>query len=154
MSTFQDFRAKIGASTVVHVAFAFLLMGGWAMFANRAHPLPDALLAGAVQGTLSSILTLCLKKLLEWMSSFMDCRRPCRPAAAHAGEGAGGPYHRLFQLVLPPLITAAIILLILFTAHTLAGTPEVGATIAFPFAVSTTYAIIYNWSLWRAANGR
>jgi hypothetical protein len=38
---------------------------------------------------------------------------------------------------------------ILVTAHALAGTPEIAATIAVPFTVSTSYAIIYNWGLWR-----
>lgn len=140
MSTSRDFRAKMGASTVVHVAFAFLLMGGWAMFANRAHPLPEALQAGVIQGTLSSILTLCLKKFLEWMSGLFF-RAPA------SDEGVGKP---LAALIVPPIITASAILGVLFTAHTLAGTPEVGATIAFPFAVSTTYAIIYNSSLWKS----
>ena len=51
---------------------------------------------------------------------------------------------------LPPLITAASILAILVTAHTLAGTPEIAATIAVPFTVSTSYAIIYNRGLRRA----
>jgi hypothetical protein len=55
---------------------------------------------------------------------------------------------------LPPLITATAILAILTTAHTLAGTPEVLATIAVPFTVSTSYAILYNLRLWRAAHGR
>ena len=36
----------------------------------------------------------------------------------------------------------------------IAGTPEIAATIAFPFTVSTAYAVIYNWGLWRRARGR
>lgn len=139
MSTFQDFRAKVASSTIVHVAFAFLMMGGWAMFANRAHPLPEALQAGVLQGTISGVLTLCLKKFLEWMSGLFF-RAPA------SDEGIGKP---IAALIVPPIITASAILGILFTAHTLAGTPEVVATIAFPFAVSTTYAILYNLSLWK-----
>ena len=72
-----------------------------------------------------------------------------RAPASDEGQG-----RNVAALIVPPVITAASILAILFTAHTLAGTPEVGATISFPFAVSTTYAILYNLRLWRAAHGR
>ena len=152
MSALQTFRQWAAGSTAFHVAFGFVLMGGWAMFANRNHPLPDALLAGLVQGAISGTLTLFLKKFLEWMSANMDCRRPRRQTPAPAGDGAGGPHW--FQLIVPPLITAATIFAILFTAHTLARTPEVAATSSFPFLVSTTYAILYNLRLWRAAHER
>jgi fructose-specific phosphotransferase system IIC component len=128
MSEPKSFRETMAQNTFVHVAFGFLAMGAWAVFANRNHPLPDALLAGLVQGTVSGMLTLFLKKGLEWMSA---------------------RFKGLSALVLPPLITAATILTILFTAHTLAGTPEILATIAVPFTVSTTYAILYNLRLWR-----
>jgi hypothetical protein len=57
-------------------------------------------------------------------------------------------------LIAPPILTATIIFGILFTAHTLAHTPEVFATIAVPWTVSTIYAILYNTRLWRQANGR
>ncbi|MGH6950695.1 MAG: hypothetical protein ACREH4_07470, partial [Vitreimonas sp.] len=55
----------------------------------------------------------------------------------------------LSALMLPPTVTAATILGILLTAHTLAGTPEIAATVAVPFTVSTSYAIVYNFGLWR-----
>jgi len=144
MSAFQSFRAWAAESTVFHVAFGFVLMGGWAMFANRGHPLPNVLLAGLVQGAISGTLTLFLKKGLERMSAmFFNARQ--------SDEGQGRYIAALF---VPPIITAACIFTILFTAHTLAHTPEVAATISFPFAVSTTYAILYNLRLWRAAHDR
>ncbi len=133
MSETKSFREQMASNTLVHVAFGFLAMGAWAVFANRAHPLPQALLAGLVQGTISGLLTLVLKKFLEWFNARLK----------------GVP-----ALVLPPLVTASAIATILTTAHTLAGTPEILATIAVPFTVSTTYAILYNLRLWRAANGR
>jgi len=133
MSAFQSFRRWAATSTIAHVGFAFIAMGGWAVFANRAHPIEQALLAGVVQGAISGLLTLVLKKFLEWFSAKLPS---------------------VMALVLPPLITAASILAILVTAHTLAGTPEIAATIALPFTVSTTYAILYNWSLWRRRNER
>jgi mannose/fructose/N-acetylgalactosamine-specific phosphotransferase system component IIC len=118
----------MATSTVAHVGFGFLAMGAWAVFANRAHPLPQALLAGLVQGLISGTLTLFLKKGLEWMN------------VRFTGAVA---------LIAPPLITASLILAILVGVHTLAGTPEIAATIAVPFAVSTSYAIVYNYGLWR-----
>lgn len=115
-------------STIAHVGFGFLAMGAWAVFANRDHALAQALLAGLVQGTISGLLTLGLKKFLEWLNLRLS------------GWTA---------LVAPPLITAATILAILVSAHTLAGTPEIAVTIAVPFAVSSSYACVYNWGLWR-----
>jgi len=38
--------ARLMRSSVVHVAFAFVAMGSWAAFANRAHPMPAPLHAG------------------------------------------------------------------------------------------------------------
>jgi mannose/fructose/N-acetylgalactosamine-specific phosphotransferase system component IIC len=128
MSAIQSFRAWAATSTVAHVGFGFLAMGAWAVFANRAHPLPQALLAGFVQGLISGTLTLFLKNGLEAMH------------ARFTGAAA---------LIVPPVITAATILAILIGVHTLAGTPEIAATIAVPFTVSTTYAVIYNWGLSR-----
>lgn len=118
----------MATSTIAHVGFGFLAMGAWAVFANRAHTLPQALLAGLVQGTISGLLTLVLKKFLEWGS------------ARFAG---------LAGLIAPPLITASSVLAILVGAHTLAGTPELASTIAVPFMVSSTYACVYNYGFWR-----
>lgn len=133
MSETKSFREQMASNTWVHVAFGFVAMGAWAVFANRHHPIEQALLAGLVQGAISGVLTLVLKKFLEWFNAKLK----------------GAP-----ALVLPPLVTATAILTILTAAHTLAGTPEILATIAVPFTVSTSYAILYNLRLWRAAHGR
>lgn len=142
MSETKSFREQMASNTVVHVAFGFLAMGAWAVFANRDHPIEQALLAGFVQGLISGTLTLFLKKGLERMSAMFFRSR----------NHEGG--RNIAALIVPPLITATAIATILVTAHTLAGTPEVLTTIAVPFTVSTTYAILYNLRLWRAANGR
>ncbi|HRE44114.1 MAG TPA: hypothetical protein PKY87_09105 [Terricaulis sp.] len=128
MSGLQSFRQWAAQSTVAHVAFGFLFMGGWALFANREHALPAMLLAGLVQGTISGLLTLGLKKFLEWQNARLK------------GSAA---------LIVPPAITASTIFAILVSAHTLAGTPALWATIAVPFTVSTSYAILYNLRLSR-----
>lgn len=144
MSETKSFREQMASSTLVHVAFGFIAMGAWAFFANRAHPLPQALLSGLVQGAISGTLTLFLKKGLERMSAmFFNARQ--------SDEGQGRDIAALF---VPPIVTATAIATILFTAHTLAGTPEILATIAVPLTVSTTYAILYNLRLWRAAHDR
>ena len=85
-----------------------------------------ALLAGLVQGMLSGLLTLGLKRFLEaGVSRLPD----------------------LWAAILPPVLTCAGVLAILLTAHRLAGTPNVWATISVPYAVSSSYAWIYSLML-------
>ncbi len=114
----------------MHVAFAFLAMGGWAVFANRNHGLAQALPAGLVQGTLSAGLTFGIKRGLEAMVQRLS---------------------GIAALVVPPVVCCCAVLALLVCAHTLAGTPEIWATIAVPYAVSSTYAFVYTASLARAA---
>ncbi len=120
--------ARLARSSAVHMGFAFLSMGGWAVFANRDHPMPAPLLAGLVQGTLSACITFFLKRVIE-------------AAASRLGGMAA--------LIVPPLIAFAISVTLLATLHTLAGTPEVLATIAVPLTVATAYAALYNVTLWK-----
>lgn len=142
MTTTNNADKSLAANTVFHVALAFVGLGGWAVFANRFHPLMDALGAGLLQGAISGTLTIFLKKGLERMS------------AMFFGARKSGTGHNIAALIAPPILTATTIFGILFTAHTLAHTPEVFATIAVPWTVSTIYAILYNTRLWRQANGR
>ena len=122
--------ARLGRSSAVHVAFAFVAMGSWALFANRAYPLPRMLLAGLVQGALSGCLTLFLKRVVEKLS------------AIFAGS---------LRLVAPPVIALLGSATLLVTFHILSGTPEILKTIAVPLLVSTSYAALYNYSI---SNGR
>lgn len=117
-------------SNLVHMAVGFLLMGGWALFANRSHGLSAAWAPALVQGLLSAILTGLIKRALEAMSG----RTPAGLA-----------------FILPPLVTATSVLTVLVLAHLAVGTPELLATIAVPWSVSTTYAFIYNAALVRGA---
>jgi hypothetical protein len=119
---------RIARSTVTHVLFAFLAMGGWAVFANRAHPLPKAFLAGLVQGALSACLTLFLKTVIEHLSK----------------RFSGVP-----ALWAPPLIACTASAAALVAIHAMSGTPEILKTVALPLTVSTSYAAIYNYSLYR-----
>jgi hypothetical protein len=120
--------ARLARATSVHVGFAFLCMGGWALFANRAHGL-GALLPALAQGVMSGLITLVLKHSLEAISRRM--------------RGAGA-------YILPPLISATTIAAVLITVHGLIGTPEIAATIAVPWSVSTLYAIVYAATLARS----
>jgi hypothetical protein len=53
--------ARLMRSSIVHVGFAFLAMGGWAAFANRAHLMPAPLYAGLLQGAISATITLVVQ---------------------------------------------------------------------------------------------
>lgn len=114
-------------SPALHMAVAFLGMGAWAVFANRAHG-SGAWQAGAVQGALSATITLFLKRMIETVSA-----------------RASG----MWRLVLPPVIAGAASVAILTAVHRLAGTPEIGATIAVPLSVTVVYAAGYATVLWR-----
>ncbi|MGZ8407022.1 MAG: hypothetical protein ACXWVJ_03240, partial [Caulobacteraceae bacterium] len=96
--------------------------GGWALFANRDHAAVQAWTAALAQGVMSGAITLVLKRFLEWASV-----RLSGPAAA----------------LVPPLASATAIFLLLTGVHRLMGTPEILATIAVPFTVSTLYAFVY-----------
>jgi hypothetical protein len=124
--------AKLGRATFVHVAFAFVAMGGWTLFANRAHG-AAAWLPALAQGTLSGAITFGLKRVLEAM---------------------GRRLKGVLAYVLPPLVTASTILAVLIGVHLAIGTPEIAATIAVPWSVSTLYALIYAAVLARAKHGR
>jgi hypothetical protein len=113
-------------STPLHVAFGFVAMGAWAAVANRTHGTGAMVTAFLVQGTLSGLLTLGLKRWLEW------------GRARIAG---------LAGTLVPPLISCLSIVATLSGAHALAGTPEIVTTIALPWTVSTLYGFIYSWSL-------
>ena len=107
-------------------------MGGWTLFANRAHG-GAAFVPALVQGTISGLITLGLKRVLEAFSARLS-----------------GP----LAYILPPLATAGTILVLLIGVHTLIHTPEILATIAVPWSVSTAYAILYTAALRRDPRGR
>lgn len=103
-------------------------MGGWAVFANRAHEMPAPLVAGLVQGILTATITLFLKRTIE--------------SIFYRATGAA-------RLVLPSLAAFLISLVLLTAIHALAGTPALLATIAVPLTVSTLYAFFYALTLSR-----
>lgn len=120
--------ARLMRSSIVHVGFAFLAMGSWAAFANRAHPMPAPLQAGLLQGAISATITLVLKRAIEYLAS---------------------RFSGLTALLAPPVIAGLVSASLLTILHTLGGTPEIAKTIAVPLTVATSYAALYNYSLWR-----
>jgi len=120
--------ARLMRSSIVHVAFAFLAMGSWAAFANRAHPMPAPLYAGLIQGAVSASITLVLKRCIEYLAS---------------------RFTGLAALLAPPAIAGLVSASLLTLIHTIGGTPEIARTIAVPLTVATSYAALYNLSLWR-----
>ena len=95
---------KLARASAVHVGVAFVAMGGWTLFANRAHG-TAAIVPALVQGTISGLITLALKRVLEALSARLS-----------------GP----LAYLLPPLATASVILALLVAVHRLIGTPEDG----------------------------
>ena len=120
--------ARLMRSSIVHVGFAFLAMGSWAAFANRAHPMPAPLQAGLLQGAISATITLVLKRAIEYLAS---------------------RFSGLTALLAPPVIAGLVSASLLTLLHTIGGTPEIAKTIAVPLTVATSYAALYNYSLWR-----
>lgn len=121
--------AATARNSGVHMAMAFVAMGSWAAFANLAHPMPRPLIAGLVQGTLSALITLFLKRMIEALSA----RLP----------GSAGYW-------VPPVVAIAASLSLLSSIHWLAGTPEILRTIIVPLSVTAVYATTYNLALRRA----
>lgn len=120
----------LAQSTVAHMAVAFLAMGGWAVWANLAHPWPKPWVAGSVQGTLSAVLTLGLKRSVDGM-------RPRCPERV--------------ALWAPPLVASVVSAALLVAAHGVFGTPEIGRTVALPLSVSVSYIFAYNaYRYWRS----
>lgn len=116
-------------ASALHMAVAFLGMGGWAVFANRGHAMPAPLIAGLVQGCLSAMLTLAMKRMMETLSA-----RLTGPAA----------------VIFPPLLAVSLSLAVLLSLHAIARTPEIATTIALPLSVTAIYSISYSLALWRS----
>ena len=129
--------AQLMRATWVHVAFAFIAMGGWAAFANRDHGVGVMALVFVVQGALSGLITLVMKRGLEW-----------------AFRGPFATLPTWLRRLTPPTISCLTIAGVLWLAHTLAGTPEIFRTIAVPWSVSTLYAFVYTATLSATLAGR
>lgn len=120
-------------NSAVHMAVAFVAMGGWAAYVNSAYPMPAPLLAALSQGMASAVITLFLKRMIEFIGTALN---------------------GLAALFVPPFAAALCSLVILLTIHTLSQTPDILATISLPLSVTTVYACAYNFFNWRRSDGR
>ena len=121
----MDLIRRLARSSAAHVAFGFVAMGGWAVFANRHHPMPAPLVAGAVQGVITATITGAMKWIMDRVH----------------GATASVP--------LAVLAACAASLVTITTLHTLAGTPELWATISVPWSIGVVYATLYTLTLHR-----
>ncbi len=119
---------RFAQSSITHILFAFIVMGSWSIFANWSYPFPRAYVAGLVQSTLSASITYLLKRVIERLAM---------------------KFTNGYVLWAPPLIACFVSLCILVTIHLIARTPELIRTISLPFCVASTYAAIYNYTLWK-----
>ncbi|MBX3493432.1 MAG: hypothetical protein KF899_10740 [Parvibaculum sp.] len=125
----MDLVRRAAASAAAHVLFAFIGMGGWAVYANWDHAMPAPLIAGAAQGAMSGAITYFLKTAVDGLRA----RLP-------RGFGAWAP----------PLIACSISACVLVAVHAASGTPEILKTVAVPLTVATSYALIYNFTQFTA----
>lgn len=112
----------------MHGLVGFVAMGGWAALANRAFGPTEMVQAGLIQGALSALLTLYLKRVVEHLN-----RRLAGPA----------------RWWCPPLVAVSGSATLLTAMHWWAGTPALLTTLALPLAVSSSYVVIYNLLLIR-----
>lgn len=111
----------LAGRTWVHIACGALLMGAWAAFANRMHAGPQMLQAAVIQGLLSGALTAMLKTVTDHLRTYLP----------HWTVAAGVTF----------VLSAALLLKV----HAMAGTPEIGATVAVPLTVSGLYVFTYSY---------
>ncbi len=119
----------LASQTWVHVLVGAALMGGWAFFANRGYAIGASVQAALLQGGLSAFLTACLKTVADRLQSTL----------AHWWMAAAASL--MFSATL------------LMSAHWLAATPELAATVAVPLLVSGTYIFGYCYLKRRPTGG-
>lgn len=108
---------------------AFLLFGGWALIANRAHPLSAMARAALTQGVLSFTSTAFSVLLLELLYALG--RTPGR------------------KLLLAVTGTPAIVFSTMIGVHALAGTPNIVITLLPSFISGTIFFATYTLNLRR-----
>lgn len=129
----MSMRGSKTRAILVGVA-AFLLFGGWALIANRAHPLPAMTRAALAQGMMSFVSSTCSVLLLEYLYGLGRTPRQ--------------------KLVLGAIGTPAIILAALTVGHIVARTPNVVATLLPSWISGTIFCVVYTLNLRRIAAAR
>lgn len=109
---------------------AFVLYGGWAVFANWSHGLRAGLLADLAQGSMSFLSTALLTTGIEKI---------------FAGMSAGA-----LRYLAAATIPITLTLLLMAIVHRLAGTPEIAATMAPSILIGYLFSFAYAGGLARA----
>jgi len=94
--------------------------GAWAWFANSAAGDEAALKAALVQGGYSFVLTFLMTHVTQWLYCY-----------------TGG------LVWLTTLLSSVLLLITAYAIHVIAGTPEVGLTIAPGFTIGTVYTAFF-----------
>ncbi len=109
-----NFRSFLAATA------ALIGYGGWAWFANSSAGNAAAWKAALVQGGYSFILTFVMTYVTEWLYWY-----------------TGG------RVWLTTLLSSFLLLVSAYSIHLIAGTPEVGMTIAPGFVIGTVYSAFF-----------
>ena len=107
------------ARTLLPAMAGFLGYGGWAFFCNLMHGVKMGVQSGLVQGSLSFSITLVFNGVMEFL------------------------YKRLKSKLWSIIITIIGFVSVSFAVNTLAGTPEVLATIAPGSIIGSFYVYTY-----------
>jgi hypothetical protein len=114
---------------LLFTALAFGIYGSWALWANVGHGWDVGLRAGLVQGCSSGLVTFSMSTCVELVHGALWRR----------GFGAGAA-------VLAALAAVAMSALLHIGLNTVAGTPEVARTVAFPIAAGVAYSAAYAYA--------
>ncbi len=113
---------EAGSSAALPAVAAFVLWGGWAFYANLEPSNSFPLLPALVQGSASSSITLLMALAVQQLHILF----------------AASP--RLAAW-LPPFVIVAITSTLLVVFHSLAGTPNLAATVIPPSAVAFAFCL-------------
>lgn len=108
---------------------AFLLFGGWALFANRAHPASAMVRAALAQGVFSFLSSTFSVLLLEFL--YRLGKTPAR------------------RIALAAIGTPSLVLLAMTCGHLVAGTPNVVATLLPSWISGAIFSVVYTLNLRR-----
>jgi hypothetical protein len=103
---------------------AFVLWGGWAAYINSQHGTAEAVRSAIAQGIASFVITIFLTFSVARLHGVLR--------------------QRFARAVLPALATVTLTGSLLVALHSLAGTPEVLATVVPPITVAALYCLYVN----------
>lgn len=102
-------------------ALAFVLWGGWAVLANQSVGIAQAVLAGALQGTASAVITLIMAALATRLYHRF--------------------HHPLIKVLAPPCLIVSVSSSLLYLIHSLGQTPNLWLTIIPPSSLALAFCL-------------